>query len=161
MFEALQAFLLNWSYDITDKYGLLGVVIVVFIGTTPIPIPAEIISLSFLKTGVQPWFLATISAIGATFGGLITYYIGMDITKFAKLEKKYRKQIKIAHAWLERHGELAIAIFAMTFLPYDAIALLAGSAKMDKAKFIIATFLGRIVRYTAVMYFAYTILNNI
>lgn len=161
MFEALQALFLNWGYGIADKYGLLGVIIVVFIGTTPIPIPAEIISVSFLKTGVQPWFLAFITAVGATFGGLITYYIGMDITKFTRLQKKYKKQIKMAHTWLEKHGELAVAIFAMTYLPYDAIALLAGSARMNKLKFIIATFLGRIVRYTAVMYFAYALLNNI
>jgi undecaprenyl-diphosphatase len=143
MFE----FFLDQLEGLVQDYGLLGLFIAMAIGSSPIPIPVEIFALTALSLGASPIPTALFATTGATFGGLISYYVGKGVVSFTKLKERYKDQMKHAGDWLDKHGTFAVFIFALVPLPYDAIALSAGGIGMKKRKFVTATFAGRLLRY--------------
>lgn len=148
MFESLMEF----GQELVSDFGLPGLFVVMVIGSSPIPIPVELFVLGVLSLGAPPIPTALFAGIGATLGGLISYYLGKTIIRILKAETKYKNQMEKSKGWLDRYGIFAVFIFALTPLPYDAMAILCGGIKMELKYFILATFSGRIIRYSFLVY---------
>ncbi len=144
MFEPL----MEWSIEFIREKGLLGLFAVMVIGSSPIPIPVEVVALTAISLGAPSLPTALFAAVGATLGGLISYYVGKGFIDVSRLRARYEERLHEARDWLDKYGTAAIFIFAVTPLPYDAIALAAGAARMRKRKFVTATFFGRLLRYS-------------
>jgi membrane protein YqaA with SNARE-associated domain len=147
MFE----FVVEWSKSLIQNYGLFGLFFVMILGSSPIPVPVEIFAITALSLGAPPYPTALFSAIGATIGGLISYYVGKGVIDFTHLREKYSREIGRAEEWLNHYGLAAVFIFALFPLPYDAMALTCGAASMRRRRFVTATFAGRIIRYLFVV----------
>ncbi len=143
MFEFLTAQLV----ELVRNHGTLGLFVAMIIGSSPIPIPVEVFALTAISLGAPPVQTALFAAIGATFGGALSYFLGSGSANFLNLRKKYASQLERARKWLDEKGALAVFIFALAPLPYDAMALAAGGAGMLKLHFLLATFIGRLIRY--------------
>ena len=143
MFEGF----VDWAAAVFESYGLFGLFIVMIIGSSPIPIPVEFIVVTVIALGAPPIPTALFAGFGASLGGLIGYYIGYGLISATGFIEKHRDRLDQAHRWLERYGAPAVFIFALTPLPYDAMAIAAGGGKMNLRKFYFATLAGRLLRY--------------
>lgn len=140
--------LVDWSIEFIRERGMLGLFVIMVIGSSPIPIPVEVVALTAISLGAPTLPTALFAAVGATIGGLFSYYVGKGFIHVSRLRIRYEERLQEAHEWLDKYGTVSVFIFAFTPLPYDAIALAAGAVKMRKRKFVAATFLGRLLRYS-------------
>lgn len=152
-------FLLEWAREFVQNYGLLGLFIVMIVGSSPIPIPVEIIALSTISLGAPPMPTAIFASIGATIGGGITYLIGRGIVDLANFRKKYEDKAERAKGWLDKYGALAVFTFALVPIGFDAIAIAAGGARMNPIRFLLPTLFGRAMRYTVIFHAGYGFLE--
>lgn len=148
-----------WASGFIGAYGTLGLFLVILIGSTPIPIPVEMFALAAVAAGAAPLLTTILTTIGSTLGGFFTYLIGAGALKAFRKFRPDGKKLKKAHEWLEKYGMVSVFIFALTPLPFDAIAFVAGTGGMRKREFLLATFAGRLLRYALLIYTGYGILN--
>lgn len=144
-------FLFEWSTRIIQDYGLLGLFVAMVVGSSPIPVPVEVFAITAISLGASPFYTVLFASLGATFGGLITYYIGKGLIASARVRKKYEGKVGHMKMWVDKYGVLAVFIFAAFPLPYDAMAFAVGGVGMRKRKFVSATFIGRLLRYAFVV----------
>ncbi|RMF91290.1 MAG: DedA family protein [Methanobacteriota archaeon] len=149
----------DWAARVFESYGLLGLFIVMIIGSSPIPIPVELVVVTVIALGAPPLPTALFAGFGASLGGLIGYYVGYGLISGTGLMEKHRDRVEEAHQWLERYGAPAVFIFALTPLPYDAMAIAAGGGRMSIRKFYLATLAGRLIRYLFVAQMGYEALR--
>lgn len=92
----------------------------------------------------NPWLVALISAAGATIGEGVSYVVGMG-GRYV-LKGKHEKYFLRGKRWFEQgRGFLIVMIFAATPLPFDIVGILSGALKYNLKRFILATFLGKLI----------------
>lgn len=156
MLEALSA----WAGGFIASHGILGLFLVIMIGSTPVPIPVEAFALAAVAAGASPLLTTVLTTLGSTGGGFVTYLIGAGAVKAFRI-KPGRKSIRKARRWLEEYGAVAVFVFALTPLPFDAMAFAAGAGGMKKKVFLLATLAGRLLRYFILIYTGYALINGL
>lgn len=136
--------------------GYLGGFIISLLGTAfIIPVPFQVFILPLTAT-LNPVLLILAVSAGATIGEYVTYFIGHYSRKFIKkIMKKEHKWIVMGEKWFHRNGFLTIFIFSATPLPMKVADIIAGYLGYSKTKFFVATFLGKIASFAAIVYFGY------
>lgn len=135
------------------SFGLVGVFLLNLIGSATIFLPTPaFISVGISATQTNPLLVALVASLGAALGEGTTFLFGYSSNKILNLEKhKNLKKFKVKI--LDKWG--ALAIFAFAFLPnpfFDGIGMLAGISKYPIKRFLIATLIGRFMRYTLLGY---------
>ncbi|MEM5830209.1 MAG: VTT domain-containing protein [Candidatus Aenigmatarchaeota archaeon] len=115
-----------------------------------IPIPLYGMIIFAEKLGINPILAAISAALGSSIGELTSYFIGMSIkeTVLKREGKKYKKWLE----YFKRFGEFSILLFAALPLPFDFIGILAGFLKYDIKKFVIFTFIGKLIKMLLIVY---------
>ncbi len=138
----------NYNQASLLKLGYLGIFFINFITSATVFIPIPGAATAFLGGAVLNPFLVGIAAgVGATLGemfGFLTGYQGRNLLD------KYKRRIK----WLSKvedffkiNGFLTILVCALLPFPFfDFIGVLAGVMGYSFPKFMLATFIGRVVR---------------
>lgn len=127
-------------------WGLLGVFLLNFFSTATIFVPN--FSLATVIAGgsvYNPILVAIIATLGGVLGDSISYLLGHSGKHiFIKREGKFFQAVaRIFH----KHGLIVIFIFALIPNPiFDALGILAGSTGYNFKKYMVAMFLGRIIR---------------
>lgn len=136
---------LSWGNYLIQTLGYLGLLIVGLIGSATIFLPLPIAVLVFIFGGIlNPLLVAFFSALGCAFGELTGYGLGRGGNKV--LKKKYERVLKIGERWFEKgKGFFCIFFFAATPLPFDIVGLLGGMFNYSIKKFILASFLGKLI----------------
>jgi|TARA_B100002003_G_scaffold218103_1_gene218838 membrane protein YqaA with SNARE-associated domain len=145
-------FLLEWGAKFVQSYGTIGLFIVMIIGSSPIPIPVEVIALGVIFLGSPPLITAVFASIGATIGAWLSYLIGQGIFKIGNINKKQPLKVNFAKKWLNKYGIISVFFFALFPIGFDAIALAAGGVRMNVLKFLLPTLLGRFIRYNLIFH---------
>ena len=135
--------------------GWFGVVILMSIESTAIPLPSEVIMpLAGWRLvldeghGVLFVFVAGFwGAVGSLIGSLIEYYISRAggrpfIEKYGKFMLITGKDLERADKWFSTRGELTVFIARMIPGVRGFISIPAGIARMNVARFSIFTFIG-------------------
>jgi membrane protein YqaA with SNARE-associated domain len=129
----ITVFVLNKFFNInqalihlTEILPVSGVLVFFFLSETFLGlIPPEIFIAWSVKMD-QPWLFLSILAFLSYFGGLLSYWIGIGITKIAVvhnyLEQKMEKQLKNSKKW----GGFLILVGALLPLPFSISCLAAG-----------------------------------
>ncbi len=151
--------LIGWFPPLFEKYGLLGLFIITVIGSSPIPIPVDLVVVSVVALGAPPILTAIFAGFGASIGAIIFYYTGSGLINATGIVKKHKKSIDKAKTWLSRYGAVSVFLFAVLPMPYDGMAVAAGAAGMDFKTFYVATLLGRLLRYFIVAEAGYSALR--
>ena len=151
----METFVLTFSGDVYDFMGWFGVIVLMAIESTAIPLPSEVIMplagwLLVLDEGrgVPHVFLAGLwGAVGSLIGSLIEYYISRAggrplIEKYGKYLLITRRDLDRADSWFETRGELTIFVARMIPGVRGFISIPAGIARMNVIKFSIFTFIG-------------------
>lgn len=127
------------------KLGLVGVFFISMFGTASIFIPTiPIDALVVVFTKVYPvWLVSLIAGIGSGIGETSGYFVGRAGHKI--IDKKHLKETR---RHLYKHGNMFIFLVAMIpVIPYDIVGLVSGYVEYPFFSFIIATALGKSVRY--------------
>jgi membrane protein DedA with SNARE-associated domain len=155
LIHALETFVLTFSGDVYDFMGWFGVIVLMSIESTAIPLPSEVIMplagwrLVLDKGhGVPYVFLAGFyGAVGSLIGSLAEYYLARVggrplIEKYGKYFLITRKDLERADSWFKTRGELTVFIARMIPGVRGFISIPAGIARMNVPRFALFTFLG-------------------
>ncbi|MEK7092520.1 MAG: VTT domain-containing protein [Patescibacteria group bacterium] len=134
-------------------YGLLGILLISILGNATVVIPAPVILTAFIGGSVyNPVLIGLIVALGATIGELTGFMAGVggrvaitDHRHFNKIER-----------WMTKSGFLTIFILAVIPNPlFDLAGMFAGATSYPIKKFLLATFLGKSVKFLIVAFIGY------
>ena len=147
--------MLTFSGDVYDFMGWFGVVVLMAIESTAIPLPSEIIMpLAGWRLvldeghGVPHVLLAGFwGAVGSLIGSLAEYYVSRAggrpfIEKYGKYILITHKDLERADRWFQTRGELTVFIARMIPGVRGFISIPAGIAHMNVVRFSIFTFIG-------------------
>lgn len=155
LIDSIEEFVINFSSSTYDFMDFWGVVVLMAIESTAIPLPSEVIMplAGWLLVADQDrgfgWvFLAGFyGAVGSLIGSLAEYYLARAggrplIEKYGKYVLITRKDMERADRWFETRGEITIFIARMIPGVRGFISIPAGIARMNVLRFSIFTFLG-------------------
>ena len=131
--------------------GYSGIVLLMAIESSCIPLPSEIIMpfAGYLvsRGEMNLWLVGIAGAVGCVLGSLVAYWVGMYggrpfIEKYGRYVLVSRHDLDMADRWFAKRGE--IIVFVSRLLPAirTFIAFPAGVARMNLKRFVIYTFAG-------------------
>lgn len=127
-------------------YGYLGIFLISIIGNATVAVPTPVFLTALIGGGIfNPFIVGIVSAGGATLGELTGYMAGFGGKAFISENKKYQK----VEDWLRQRGFLTLFILAAIPNPlFDIAGICAGVMNYPVKKFMLATFLGKIIKFT-------------
>ncbi|MFT6106613.1 MAG: membrane protein DedA with SNARE-associated domain [Rickettsiales bacterium] len=172
MMEILTSYfqiILDYLVIFVDKIGYLGIFIGMFLESTFIPIPSEIIMIpagiaaSAGKFNIH--LIIFVGVIGNLFGAIFNYYLAVYcgrpiLLKIGKYFFMKEKTIVEIEKFFNEHG--SFSTFTGRLIPgvRHYISLPAGIARMNFRKFCFYTFLGSSIWVTILTYLGYFIGEN-
>lgn len=154
--------LATWVQDIIEKFGYLGVALLVIVESVFPPIPSEIVlpfagfvaqrSSSTVDTSVVGMIIA--ATIGSVVGALILYAIssaiGPDrlrafISKFGRWFGVKPTDLARAEEWFDRRTIVAVLVGRCVPLIRSIVSIPAGFRRMKITPFVIYTFIGSLI----------------
>lgn len=150
--------------DIAQKLGYGGIVFLMFLESTVVPIPSEIVMIPAgvlaAQSRMNPWIAIAMGIVGSWLGALTNYYIAMWLGK--PFLDRYGRYLLLPPHRLEkverfflRHGE--VSTFTGRLIPgiRHLISLPAGLARMNILRFLIFTGLGAGIWVTILVWLGY------
>lgn len=144
----------GYAASIISFLGYSGVFFLMVLESMIFPVPSEAVMpfagyLAYIGK-FNLLLIVFIATLGSILGSLISYYIGyFGGEKFVLKSGKYiflnEEHLKTSEEWFNKRGQSTI--FISRFIPVvrHFISIPAGTAKMDKIKFITYTFLGAFI----------------
>ncbi|HJW42886.1 MAG TPA: DedA family protein [Geothrix sp.] len=163
MLQKILAPIVAWMVALMAAMGPLGVLLLMAIESACIPLPSEVImpfagylafkgQLTFLGLGAgspaaQIWIAGVFGALGCNLGSIPAYEVGAwggrrAIEKYGKYVWLHTGHLDQAHRFFERFGSEAIILGRLLPVVRTFIALPAGIARMNRARFHLYTFVG-------------------
>ncbi|MET1159552.1 MAG: VTT domain-containing protein [Thermoprotei archaeon] len=146
----------EWLEIFIERYGLLGIFLVSFIGNaipySTIPYLLLIILYSgLLSDSLQQALLVIISGFGAAMGKLVVYMFGYGISRV--LPEKTRKNLELFTEVFRKSTFIAVYLFAALPLPDDILYVPLGATRYSVVKYFIALVLGKITITALAVFF--------
>jgi len=139
-------------FPFTPEVGYLGLTIVSFFGSLIpfVPIPSFVL-VATMAVGEQfdIHVLVLIAALTATGAKQIIFYVSYGGRKI--ISEKTKKRMKPFQKLVKRYGGSAAFVAAATPIPDDLVYIPLGLAKYNPKRFFVATLLGKIVLYYAIV----------
>ena len=139
-------------FPFTPEVGYLGLTIVSFFGSLIpfVPIPSFIL-VATMAAGEQfdIHVLVLIAALTSTAAKQIIFYVSYGGRKI--ISEKTKKRMMPFQKLVKRYGASAAFVAAATPIPDDIIYIPLGLAKYNPKRFFVATLLGKIVLYYAIV----------
>jgi membrane protein DedA with SNARE-associated domain len=151
MVTAILEFLARFIIAVISSAGYLGIVLLMGIESAGIPLPSEVIMpFSGYLVSVGRFKLAGVAvagALGCNLGSLVAYYVGSWggrplVEKYGRYVLITRHDLVMADRFFARYGDWAVFIARLLPVIRTFIALPAGIARMNVARFHLYTFLG-------------------
>ena len=155
----------NFVIGIMNKFGYLGIFLLILLENLFPPIPSEVI-LTFggfmtISTSMNVFGVILVSTIGSLLGAIILYYLGKILnkerinriikSKYGKLLRIKSKDIEMADRWFDTKGRKTV--FFCRFIPVvrSLISIPAGMSEMPLPQFTIYTFFGSLIWNTVLI----------
>jgi len=152
--------------EIVDKFGYIGIFLLIAIETVFPPIPSEIILTfgGFMTTYTQMnvWVVILSATVGSVAGAVLWYGIGRILnadrlkrlfnSKLGKVLRLKKSDVTKAGKWFEKQGSKAV--FFGRFVPIirSLVSLPAGMAKMKMLSFLGFTVAGTLIWNTVLIF---------
>jgi len=156
----------DFIIDIIDRFGYLGVFLLIIIENFFPPIPSEIILTfgGFMTTcsRMTVWGVVLSATLGSSLGALVLYLVGRMLngdriellfeSRMGKMLHLKAEDVRTAGKWFNRHGYQAV--FLCRFVPVvrSLISIPAGMAKMKLGAFLLLTALGTFIWNSVLVY---------
>ena len=155
----------NFVIGIMNKFGYLGIFLLILLENLFPPIPSEVI-LTFggfmtISTSMNVFGVILVSTIASLLGAIILYYLGKILnkerinkiikSKYGKLLRIKSKDIEMADKWFDTKGRKTV--FFCRFIPVvrSLISIPAGMSEMPLPQFTIYTFFGSLIWNTVLI----------
>lgn len=156
----------NFIIEIMEKWGYIGIFLLIMIENVFPPIPSELILTfgGFMTIGTKITIIGVIiaSTLGSIAGALILYFIGKLLnkdtlikiinSKYGKLLRIKTKDIESADKWFDTKGNITVLLCRFVPIVRSLISIPAGMSEMPMSKFLIYTFVGSLIWNTALIY---------
>ncbi|GAB6078023.1 YqaA family protein [Hydrogenobaculum acidophilum] len=131
----------SYIFEFVKHYGYVGVFVVGFTQSIIQPVPVLPFMLVSQKLDLNPWMIGVVGVISNVLGAIVSYWLGFFAgDRFVKMFLSQKQYIK-AEALFNKYGIFAILIGE----PYKAICWMSGILKFPFYRFIIATFISRVL----------------
>jgi membrane protein DedA with SNARE-associated domain len=166
--QEFQTFL-TWLVDIIGSLGYPGIIILMFIESTFIPLPSELVipPAGYLISQNQMSWLGVIlsgtfgSLLGALFNYAIAVYLGRPfILRYGKYFGISQKHFTKGEIFFQNHGTISTFIGRLILGVRHYISFPAGLARMHMGKFCFYTSLGAGIWVLVLAYIGYFVGNN-
>lgn len=166
--QEFQTFL-TWLVDIIGSLGYPGIIILMFIESTFIPLPSELVipPAGYLISQNQMSWLGVIlsgtfgSLMGALFNYAIAVYLGRPfILRYGKYFGISHKHFTKGEIFFQNHGTISTFIGRLILGVRHYISFPAGLARMHMGKFCFYTSLGAGIWVLVLAYIGYFVGNN-
>ena len=142
------------------EWGCWGIFIAAFLAGSVVPFSSELVLVTLLKMGVDPFWGIFAATVGNTLGTFTCYCLGY-LGKQEWIEKYMRvkpERIERVKRFLSGKGAM-MAFF--TFLPTfgELIAIALGYMRANLWLTITSMFIGKLVRYIVVIYLANEVID--
>ena len=144
----------HWVQDVVRLFGYPGVLLLITLESTLVPIPSEIVMPFAGYMASQGEFslpvILVINSVGALVGSSVCYWIGVKggkpfLVKYGKFFLLRQHDIAKTEAFFARHGKKTILIGRFIPVIRHVISIPAGIARMPVRDFLLQTFLGSTV----------------
>lgn len=141
----------HWVQDVVRLFGYPGVLLLITLESTLVPIPSEIVMPFAGYMASQGEFslpvILVINSAGALIGSSVCYWIGVKggkpfLVKYGKFFLLRQHDIAKTEAFFARHGKKTILIGRFLPVIRHVISIPAGIARMPLRDFLLQTFLG-------------------
>ncbi|MDW7672998.1 MAG: YqaA family protein [Bacillota bacterium] len=131
-------------------YDILGLFLISFMESSFFPIPPDLVLIPLgILNPSQVWWYASVTTGASVFGGVFAYFLGKKLGRPLIERIVSDKRIQQVERRFADYGGWAILIAGLTPIPYKVFTLAAGLFKIDLITFIIASIIGRGVRFYA------------
>jgi membrane protein YqaA with SNARE-associated domain len=132
------------------KLGFWGVGLVALIDSSSLPVPMDLILAGYVWSDKSHfWIYCLMAAAGSAIGGMLPYGLGRAGGELFLLKRVNRERFESMRSRFERQEFLAVLIPSMLPppTPWKAFVFAAGVFEMRVMPFMLAVFLGRLVRW--------------
>ena len=161
--------LLKWLVDTISTVGYPGIVFLMFVESTFIPLPSEIVippAGYLISQNKMSWMGVILSGtIGSVLGALFNYtlavYLGRPfILKYGKYFSVSQKHFFQGEKFFLKHGNISTFIGRLILGLRHYISFPAGLCRMNLAKFCFYTAAGASIWVAVLAYIGYFVGNN-
>lgn len=143
--------LVNWLIETVSALGYPGIVVLMAIESSIIPLPSELVMppAGYLaaKGRMDPFLAVAAGTLGSILGALVNYYMAIWIgepvlRRFGKYVLISEKSLDKTEAYFARHGEISTFVGRLLPVIRHLISIPAGLARMNLGKFVVFTGIG-------------------
>ncbi len=151
-YQSVESSALAFATSLIAQYGGLGVLVGMFLESSIMPIPSELVLVTAGALGVSPIDAAVYGTIGSTLGAIVGYLIGLKggrpvVDKLGPYLLVTKKRLAAAERKFGEWGSWTILIARLVpFIPFKVFSIASGLLKFDFRNFVIFTFIGTIPR---------------
>ncbi len=136
------------------KYGLLGIFIVTILAGTIVPVGSPALVVMVSSFGVHPIPLTVVATFGFTVGMVINYMLAYGFGRPFVVKKLGMERLEEISALWNRWGWFIYVLFGIVpVLPVEFLALFCGLIKVQFSRFLILSFIPRLVVFAFLSYF--------
>ena len=149
-FTTWMAKLAVFSHFLLAKLGFWGVGLIALIDSSSLPVPMDLLMGGAVwEHKGQFWIYCLAGAAGSAIGGLVPYGLGRAGGELFLLKRVNREKFEAMRARFEKQEFLAVLVPSMLPppTPWKAFVFAAGVFEMRVVPFVLAVFVGRMVRW--------------
>lgn len=134
------------------QYGDIGVFVAMFLESSIVPIPSEVIVMAAGAMGLDLVSILVFGSLGATLGAMVGYALGRYaampvILKFGKFILIKPHHIEKAEAFAKKYGAWSVLIGrVLPIVPFKVFSIAAGITRLPFWHFVICTMVGVVPR---------------
>lgn len=133
-------------------FGPFGVLLVVFLDSFGVPLPA-VLDIWLVTIAIEnpqgAYFTAAMAVIGSMAGNYALFHAARYGSRFIKAEPPNSRREKFRH-WFTRYGLLTVfvpAVVPFIPLPLKVFVIFAGAMRTSTSRFLAVVLLARLLRY--------------
>jgi len=140
---------LHWA---GTPYALPALVVLSFAESSFFPVPPDVLLIALCFCRPERWFaLAAWCTLASVAGGVLGYGIGWGLweTVGQPIVRFYNGEsvVESVRVWYDEFGFWGVLIAAVTPIPYKVFTIASGLMRFDLLQFILASVLGRGLRF--------------
>ena len=141
-FDSAQQFVL--------QNGLPGIFVVVFIGSSLLPFPTDLVySVAVKLSKANPVPVIAVAVLAAFVASLVNYFLALVLRRKFVERMISKKELKEAKEMFDRYGPIPIVLFGV--IPaspvFDPLTFVAGLTGMDLKKFAFYSLVSRVLHF--------------
>ncbi|MDW8076581.1 MAG: VTT domain-containing protein [Nitrososphaerota archaeon] len=136
------------------EYGLVGIFMATILAGTVVPVGSPALVVAAASFGIHPMILTIVATAGFTVGMVVNYALAYGLGRPFVVKKLGMERLEEISALWNRWGWIIYVLFGIIpVLPVEFLALFCGLIKAQFDRFLILSFIPRLIVFTLLSYF--------